>query len=220
MFHRYKSIVFSSTRDIHSAASNMKLKCNWMINMTLLKTLAISTLTLISLVGCKSIPSYTSDYRQADKNITGVALDQEKAQMIGNRFVNAFNTLGTPDFVKNASELYADRLFINDTLSQFSNKQDLIKHFEGMNKRVSNVTVKLVSATHQRDSAYIHWYMAYDFKMFGRTKSMASYGVTQMKINGSNQIIFQQDYWDPANGLYRSLPYVGSGYSMILPFKK
>ena len=73
--------------------------------MTLLKTLAISTLTLISLVGCKSIPSYTSDYRQADKNITGVALDQEKAQMIGNRFVNAFNTLGTPDFVNNASEL-------------------------------------------------------------------------------------------------------------------
>ncbi|MDR7015161.1 hypothetical protein [Acinetobacter sp. 3657] len=187
--------------------------------MALFRTLAVSTLTLISLVGCKSVPSYTSDYQNADKQITGITLDNEKAQIIGQRFATAFNTLGTDDFVKNASQLYADQLFINDTLSQFSNKQDLIQHFEGMNKRVSNVTVKLVSATHQSDSAYIHWYMAYDFKMFGHTKSMASYGITQIKINGSNQIVFQQDYWDPADGLFRSLPYVGKAYSMILPFK-
>jgi hypothetical protein len=62
--------------------------------------------------------------------------------------------------------------------------------------------------------------MAYDFKIFGRSKTMASYGISEIKINSSSQIVFQQDYWDPANGLYRSLPYIGKGYSLVLPFKK
>ncbi|KXZ70065.1 nuclear transport factor 2 family protein [Acinetobacter venetianus] len=188
--------------------------------MKLLRTLAVSTLTLLSLAACKSVPSYTADYEKAKKEITGIMLDDQQAQKIGQNFVAAFNTMGTENFVKNASQLYADQLFINDTLSQFSNKQDLIKHFEGMNEHVSNVSVTLISATHKQDSAYIHWHMVYDFKMFGRTKTMSSYGISQIKINQQKLIIFQQDFWDPANGLYRSLPYVGSGYSLTLPFKK
>lgn len=65
-----------------------------------------------------------------------------------------------------------------------------------MNARVNNVTVKLISATHHQDTAYIHWYMTYDFKMLGRSKTMASYGISQIKINDQQKIIFQQDYWD------------------------
>lgn len=188
--------------------------------MNFLRNIAISTLTLLSVVGCKNIPSYSSDFEQANKQITGISLTDEKANQIGQRFVTAFQTMGTPTFVKNAGQLYAEDLYINDTLSQFSNKKELLKHFESMNQHVSNVSVSLISATHQQDSAYIHWHMKYDFKMLGRTKTMSSYGISQIKINDKNLIIFQQDYWDPANGLYRSLPYIGNGYSLILPFKK
>ena len=49
---------------------------------------------------------------------------------------------------------------------------------------------------------------------------MASYGISEIKINAKQQIIFQQDYWDPANGLYRSLPVFGGAYKWVLPFKK
>ncbi len=126
-------------------------------------TTALGLITLVGLTACKSVPSYSGDYGKAERQITGVTLNDEQALEIGHRFVAAFNTLGTPSFVSNASQLYADQLYINDTLSQFSQKKDLIKHFEGMNARVSNVTVKLISATHHQDTAYIHWYMAYDF---------------------------------------------------------
>ncbi|ENU24099.1 hypothetical protein F993_01415 [Acinetobacter proteolyticus] len=188
--------------------------------MNVIKKLAISTLSLLSLVACKSTPNYTHDYEQADQEIIGITLNDMQAQMIGQNFVSAFNSMGTVNFLKNASQLYADNLYINDTLSQFSTKNELIKHFAGMNEHVSKVSVKLISATHKNDSAYIHWQMNYDFKMFGRTKTMSSYGISQIKVNSKNLIIFQQDYWDPANGLYRSLPYIGTGYSLLLPFKK
>ena len=190
--------------------------------MKLVKTLIATALSfpLLLLAGCKSIPSYSADYAQSRNGIQGIALDQAKAQDIGLRFTSAFNTLGTPEFVENAGALYADQLFINDTLSQFSSRQNLLEHFQGMNKRVSKVSVKLLNASYHQDSAYVHWHMTYDFKMFGTTRSMDSYGISEIKINENNKIIFQQDFWDPANGLYRSLPYVGGVYSWLLPFKK
>ncbi|QLB59167.1 nuclear transport factor 2 family protein [Acinetobacter indicus] len=190
--------------------------------MRLVKTLIATALSLplLLLAGCKSIPSYSADYAQSRNDIQGIALDQAKAQDIGLRFTSAFNTLGTPKFVENAGALYADQLFINDTLSQFSSRKKLLEHFLGMNQRVSNVTVSLLNTSYHQDSAYVHWHMAYDFKMFGTTRSMDSYGISEIKINENNKIIFQQDFWDPANGLYRSLPYVGGVYSWLLPFKK
>lgn len=177
------------------------------------------SLPLLLLAGCKSIPSYSADYAQSRNSIQGIALDQAKAQNIGLCFTSAFNTLGTPEFVERAGSLYSDQLFINDTLSQFSSRQNLLEHFQGMNKRVSNVSVKLLNTSYHQDSAYVHWHMAYDFKMFGTTRSMDSYGISEIKIDSNNKIIFQQDFWDPANGLYRSLPYLGGVYSWLLPFK-
>ncbi len=181
---------------------------------------AALSLPLLFLAGCKSIPSYSSDYAKARTNIQGVALDQAKAQDIGLRFTSAFNTLGTSTFIERAGSLYADQLFINDTLSQFSSRKKLLEHFQGMNQRVSNVTVSLLNTSYHQDSAYVHWHMVYDFKMFGKTRTMDSFGISEIKVNGDNKIIFQQDFWDPANGLYRSLPYVGGTYSWVLPFKK
>ena len=190
--------------------------------MRLVKTLIATALSLplLLLAGCKSIPSYSADYAQSRNGNQGIALDQAKAQDIGLRFTSAFNTLGTPEFVERAGSLYADQLFINDTLSQFSSRKKLLEHFQGMNQRVSNVTVSLLNTSYHQDSAYVHWHMVYDFKMFGKTRSMDSYGISEIKINENNKIIFQQDFWDPANGLYRSLPYVGGVYSWLLPFKK
>ena len=190
--------------------------------MRLVKTLIATALSLplLLLAGCKSIPSYSADYAQSRNGIQGIALDQAKAQDIGLRFTSAFNTLGTPEFVERAGSLYADQLFINDTLSQFSSRKKLLEHFQGMNQRVSNVTVSLLNTSYHQDSAYVHWHMAYDFKMFGTTRTMDSFGISEIKVNRDNKIIFQQDFWDPANGLYRSLPYVGGAYSWVLPFKK
>lgn len=181
---------------------------------------AALTLPLIWLTGCKSVPSYSSDYKQARNTIQGVTLNDDKALDIGTRFTSTFDTLGTPEFVNKAGSLYAEKLFINDTLSQFRSRNDLVEHFKGMNKRVSNVSVKLLNTSYYQDSAYVHWSMAYDFKMFGATRAMESHGISEMKVNEKNEIIFQQDFWDPADGLFRSIPYVGGAYSWVLPFKK
>ena len=188
--------------------------------MSYLKKLVVPILVGTALVGCQSIPSTTADYSNAKAQIQGQTMNAELANKVGTRFVETFNYLGQPDFVQRASSMFADKFYVNDTLAQYTQKSQLIKHFEGMNQHVSNAKVTLVSATYQQDSAYVHWHMAYDFKLFGKTKRMDSYGITEMKVNDQNQIVFQQDYWDPSNGFYRHLPYVGGFYSWLLPLKK
>ena len=186
------------------------------------KKIVLATLSvpLLFLSGCASIPSYSNDYAQARTATQGISMTPAKAQDIGVRFTTAFNTLGTPEFTNRASSLYADELFINDTLSQFNKRENLVEHFKGMNNRVSNVSVKLLNTSYFNDSAYVHWRMAYDFKIFGTTRSMESHGISEIKLNEQDQIVFQQDFWDPADGLFRSLPYAGGLYAWLLPFKK
>lgn len=186
----------------------------------LFKCFVLSALASLTLFGCKSTESYSIDYTAANTEKIGIALTDQQAEQVAQQFVATFNQLGTAAFLGKADKLYADSLYINDTLSQFSSKPELMKHFQGMNARVIQVDVRLISVTHQKDSAYVHWYMAYYFKIFGKNKPMASYGISQIKINQQQQIIFQQDFWDPADGLYRHLPYMGSIYTWLLPFKK
>jgi hypothetical protein len=62
--------------------------------------------------------------------------------------------------------------------------------------------------------------MAYDLKFLGQTRSMHSYGVSELKMNAQGQVVFQQDYWDPNNGLFRQLPWVGGLYAAVLPFRR
>lgn len=190
--------------------------------MKILKIMLLCSLSipLIALTGCKSIPPYSNEYAQARLDTQGISLDQEKAEQIGQRFTQTFNHLGTSAFLTQASALYADELFINDTLSQFSQRSKLLEHFTGMNKRVSHAKVELLNTSYSQDSAYVHWHMRYDLHFFGTKRTMNSFGISEIKINKDHKIIFQQDFWDPANGLYRSLPYVSGAYAWVLPFKK
>ena len=50
-------------------------------------------LALMCLSGCKSIPSYSSDYSSARNNITGMTLTETQALEIGTHFISTFNTL-------------------------------------------------------------------------------------------------------------------------------
>ena len=169
--------------------------------------------------GCTTTPSYTPHYEQALAQYPGIQPTAAQAQSVAERFVALFNQLGTPAFIDSAQTLYADQLYNNDTLSLHSRKSTLITHFQGMNKRVSNPDVRLIHAHAAGDRIYIHWRMGFDMRFMGMTKRMMSYGISEIRINAAEQIILQQDYWDPNNGLLRELPVVGGLFGLVTPFK-
>ena len=164
--------------------------------------------------------SYTQLYETNNAAIQGVQLSQSQADALAARFAETFNQLGTPKFLSAARDLFADDLYVNDTLSIYYHFKDMMPHFEGMNQSVSDSHVVIQHALLAGDSVFVHWKMTYTLKMFGSKKTMSSYGISQLKVNDKDKIIFQQDYWDASNGLYRQLPVLSGVYRLLLPLKQ
>lgn len=176
---------------------------------------------ILSLAGCHSMnSSYTQVYEKNNQSIQGVQFNQTQADELAGRFTATFNQMGTPQFMVAARDLFADDLYVNDTLSVYNHFADMTDHFEGMNSSVSDASVVLQHVLPTGDSVFVHWKMTYTLKIFGSKKTMASYGISQLKMNQNGKIVFQQDYWDANNGLYRQLPVAGSLYRMLLPLKQ
>ena len=88
---------------------------------------------------------------------------------------------------------------------------------QGMNDSIKAAHVDLVHDWVAGDSVYVHWRMSYTLHVLGVDRPMASFGISQLKVNAAGKIIFQQDYWDSNNGLYRQLPRIGWLYRWLLP---
>ncbi len=188
---------------------------------TQLKSVFICCAVGLGLTGCHSIDtSYTTAYERGDQQIHGVLQTQVMADALAGRFVNTFNHIGQPDFMQLTRDLFADDLYANDTLSIYHHYVDMIDHFQGMNQTVTHSHVELKHAFVADDSVYVHWKMDYTLKILGSEKSMSSFGISQLKMNAQGKIIFQQDYWDSNNGLYRQLPVIGGVYRWLLPIKQ
>jgi hypothetical protein len=185
------------------------------------KSVLVCFLAGLGLTGCHSMPSsYTSTYENNDQQIQGVVLTQAMGDALAGRFVNTFNHIGQPNFMQLTRDLFADNLYANDTLSVYYHYSDMIEHFQGMNQSVTHSHVELKHAFVAEDSLYVHWKMDYTLKVLGREKAMSSFGISQLKMNAQGKIVFQQDYWDSNNGLYRQLPIVGGVYRWLLPVKQ
>lgn len=164
--------------------------------------------------------SYTQIYETNNASIHGVELTQSQADALAQRFVETFNHLGTPKFLTYARDLFADDLYVNDTLSIYHHFADMTTHFESMNRSVSDSQVVLKHVLPAGDSVFVHWKMTYTLKIFGSKKTMSSFGISQLKMNQNGKVVFQQDYWDSNNGLYRQLPVLGGVYRFLLPVEK
>ena len=181
------------------------------------KSALICCLAGFGVAGCHSMPaSYTTMYEKNDQQIHGVVLTQAMGDALAGRFVNTFNHIGQPDFMRLTRDLFADDLYANDTLSIYYHYSD----FQGMNESVTHSHVELKHAFVADDSVYVHWKMDYTLKVLGSEKAMSSLGISQLKMNAQGKVIFQQDYWDSNNGLYRQLPVVGGVYRWLLPIKQ
>lgn len=177
----------------------------------------LCALVLLSACGDRSA-SYTAIYEQQLRSVRGAVLTPAAAQALAQRFVDTFARLGTADFLPAAEQLLSpDMIYVNDVLTSYGEWSRLREHLAGMNESVSAAQVDLVDSWQAGDSVYVHWRMEYTLTLLGGQRRMASYGISQLKTDAAGRIVFQQDFWDSNNGLYRQLPTVGWLYRWLLP---
>ena len=61
----------------------------------------------------------------------------------------------------------------------------------------------------------LRWKMQTQSKVWWKTLTIDSFGMTHLRFNEQGQIVLHQDYWDAAGGFYEHLPLLGSSIRSI-----
>ena len=178
----------------------------------------ISALVLIGFATGPSNADHYSDYNtalekaQSLPTISGDSQDAGQAVQAVQAWKDALADLTFPtDEQKNALDaVYADDLFFNDTLKTLRSGSEVKKHLVGTADLLTSGSVECHSTTRDENGAYyVRWQMSYAGPKMNSGKPIVTIGMTQLRFNEQGRVIFHQDYWDSATGVFEHIPLVG-----------
>jgi hypothetical protein len=105
---------------------------------------------------------------------------------------------------------YAERLYFNDTLKTLHDRASL-RHYLQDSAAATELCVVEVDdmISNGRGDYYFRWRMRIRFKRFSRGQTTESIGISQIRFDGDGRVIFHQDFWNAADGLFQHIPLLG-----------
>jgi len=167
--------------------------------------IAIGFALLTALGGCAgpTSPAYAVAYRQALDELPGFA-PVDPAWL--DRFVSHFSSRGDQPMEVDSGALYAKDLYFCDTLLTTRSREELQAHMEAFTDSGARVAIEVLDRQIDGPDAYLIWFMKASFSPAGREVTSQTLGVSHLRFNEDAEVIFQQDYWDPTDVLYRRIP--------------
>ncbi|MCO4821616.1 MAG: DUF2358 domain-containing protein [Flavobacteriaceae bacterium] len=128
---------------------------------------------------------------------------------IKSKFLTVFEDFKIGGQEQTVRQLYAEKLYFNDTFKIINNIDDLVEHIVNTAKQVKSTTVEVLDVAKSGSDYYVRWVMVMEFKVKRKDIYSKSIGMSQLRFNADGKIIFHQDYWDSTEGFFQHLPYIG-----------
>lgn len=190
--------------------------CKLNKSLSFVVTIVVGAVIFLGLSGClmsnqNNRFSYVVDY---EKNINqsleqAVLLEQSgfNADWVENKIAYALGDMKSDSLSANIREVYADKLYFNDTLHTHTNAKSLAEYMEKTVHSVHTIEIEFNDTVVNQKDAYVRWVMS--FKKSPKSEPVTSIGMTHLRFNAQGEIILHQDYWDGVEGLYRTVPILG-----------
>ncbi len=178
----------------------------------LFKLLLAFGMILVLTVGCfsrgdtQSMDGDLARYEQAMREFSGHGDGIEIGLA---RFAKAYADLTDPGLEALISELYAERLFFNDTLHSFDNRANLVQYMTKTGASLSHSEIEIQQVLREGNDVFVRWTMEFRTRAVGRDIHSQSIGMTHLRFNADGQVVLHQDFWDSGHALYAHLPFVG-----------
>lgn len=105
---------------------------------------------------------------------------------------------------------YAEDVWFNDTLKTVVGRAALSHYLADSADAVDHCTVEILDATRNaRGEHLIRWHMAIRFKRFRKGVDTHSIGLSHLRFDADGRVVYHQDYWNAADGLFRHIPVLG-----------
>jgi limonene-1,2-epoxide hydrolase len=123
----------------------------------------------------------------------------------------AFFATFSPDKVDKLLALtYADDAYFNDTLKEIRGLANLAPYLRHSAEAVEACRVEVHDVTRNAGGDFfVRWSMMIRFKRFAKGVDTWSIGVSHLRFDASGKVVFHQDYWNAADGLFQYVPLLG-----------
>ncbi|MEO8672853.1 MAG: nuclear transport factor 2 family protein [Tahibacter sp.] len=117
----------------------------------------------------------------------------------------------SPDKVERLLDAtYAEHLYFDDTLKQIHDREVLRHYLRDSATAVEACRVEILQITPDgQGNHYVRWRMCIRFRRFARGRDTWSIGVSHIRFDAQGRVVFHQDYWNAAVGLFQHVPVLG-----------
>lgn len=107
-------------------------------------------------------------------------------------------------------ETYAESLYFHDTLKHIGSRHALREYLRESAAAVDSCVVRIDEVTgNGRGDYYVRWAMRIRFRRFARGRDTDSIGISHLRFDADGRVIFHQDFWNAADGLFQYVPVLG-----------
>jgi hypothetical protein len=179
-----------------------------------------TTIVFAACAGTPTVSNSVKDHEAAlsatdPRVVPGLAPGGPEEKAVLERFEAFISDLSTSTVQRAIRDVYAPKLFFNDTLKTIRDVDALEKYFLATNEAMSSYGLKIEQVVSTPEGAYIRWRMDVMFKRFRKGEVHSSIGMTHLRFDRDGRVIYHQDYWDSGSALFEKIPVLGGGIRAV-----
>lgn len=127
------------------------------------------------------------------------------------RFAAFFSSFEADRIERLLAATYADEVWFDDTLKTVRGRPALAHYLRESAAAVEECRVTIEDRTRTEHGEYlVRWKMSIRFRRLRRGVATWSIGVSHLRFDAQGRVVYHQDYWNAADGLYQHVPLLGT----------
>lgn len=169
------------------------------------------------LTACSSGPvDFTRDYDAALRARPGVDLaDTSAGRRLSARFAALYGDLSPDNVRAKARSVYAADAWFNDTIATEVGIDAIERYLLKTAEGAQSVSAKVEDVAVSGADCYVRWTMEVKTQNLAGGQPITTKGLSQLRFDADGKIVFHQDFWNPAAGIYQQLPVLGPAIRQV-----
>lgn len=127
------------------------------------------------------------------------------------RFAQFFSSFAPDRVDRLVPQTYADDVYFNDTLKAVEGRAALSHYLRDSAEAVEECRVEIHETTRTaNDEHLVRWSMMIRFRKFRRGVDTWTVGMSHLRFDADGRVVYHQDYWNAADGLFQHIPVLGT----------
>ena len=126
------------------------------------------------------------------------------------RFAAFFSSFAPDRIERLLATTYAPDVWFNDTLKTLRGSEALAHYLKESAAAVEACRVEIEDTVRNNHGEfYVRWKMMIRFNRFKRGIDTWTVGMSHLRFGADGRVVYHQDYWNAADGLYEHIPLLG-----------